>query len=102
MYQGACSATYCTSKLHPKIHSCVLATNFLTSTTARIIQHNSLTELLLSVGCKAAVLQYCSATALHVLPCQADMCGIYFSISREGFIPPSTNLLKLLSHRGPD
>ncbi|KAH0538648.1 hypothetical protein FGG08_004785 [Glutinoglossum americanum] len=30
------------------------------------------------------------------------MCGIYFSISREGFLPPSTNLVKLLSSRGPD
>ncbi|KAH0556722.1 hypothetical protein GP486_005491, partial [Trichoglossum hirsutum] len=30
------------------------------------------------------------------------MCGIYFSISRETFVPASADLLELLSSRGPD
>jgi len=30
------------------------------------------------------------------------MCGIFFSIGREGFTPPSVDLLNLLSTRGPD
>jgi asparagine synthetase B (glutamine-hydrolysing) len=30
------------------------------------------------------------------------MCGIFFSIGRDGFTPPSVDLLNLLSKRGPD